>query len=80
MQQIQTMFKPLKMLSKLFASKELPEAQPYVFEYDRPIPNFNEYTENLIKHKFSYEPQRHSNPNDLTATPTKRGGRVKGRS
>jgi len=80
MQQIQTMFKPLKMLSKLFASEELPEAQPYVYEYDRPIPNFNEYTENLIKHKFSYEPQRCTNPNDLATQTSKRGGRVKGRN
>jgi hypothetical protein len=77
------------MLQKLFVkifrnvwnpNSMIQEAKPYVYEYDRPIPNFNEYTENLIKHKFSYEPQRHSNPNDLTATPTKRGGRVKGRS
>ena len=80
MQQIQTMFKPLKMLSKLFAPKELPEAQPYQFEYDRPIPDFNEYTENLIQHKFSYEPQRCRNTNDLATQTSKRGGRVKGRN
>jgi len=69
-----------KLMNNLFASTEIIEAVPYQFEYDRPIPDFNEYTENLIKHKFSYEPQRHSDINDLTATPTKRGGRVKGRN
>ena len=78
MQQIQTIFKPLKMLSRLFASEELPEAQPYVFEYDRPIPNFNEFTENLFKQR--HDTQRYTNPDDIATTSAKRSRRVKSRS
>lgn len=78
MQQIQTMFKPLKMLSKLFASEELPEAKPYEFEYDRPIPNFNEFTENLFKQR--HDTERYTNLDELATTSTKRGRRVKSRS
>lgn len=78
MQQIQTMFKPLKMLSKLFASEELPEAKPYEFEYDRPIPNFNEFTENLFKQR--YDTKRYTNPDELATPSAKRGRRVKSRN
>lgn len=78
MQQIQIMFKPLKMLSKLFASEDLPEATPYVFEYDRPIPNFNEFTENLFKQR--YDTKRYTNIDDVNATTTKRSRRVKSRN
>ncbi len=78
MQQIQTMFKPLKMLSKLFERKELPEATPYVFEYDRPVPGFNEFTQNLINHR--YDTKRHLSTNELAPQTSKRNGRVKSRN
>ena len=76
MQQIQTMFKPLKMLSKLFAKEEMPEATPYVFEYDKPVPNFNEFTQNLINHR--YDTKRHFSTDELAPQTSKRGRRVKG--
>ena len=78
MQQIQTIFKPLKMLSNLFKSKELPEATPYVFEYDRPVPGFTEFTQNLIQQK--YDTQRHSNTDELTSKTAKRSRSTKGRN
>lgn len=78
MQQIQIMFKPLKMLSRLFAKEEMPEAKPYVFEYDRPVPNFNEFTQNLINHR--YDTKRCISTNELTPQTPKRGRGVKGRN
>lgn len=78
MHQIQIMFKPLKMLSRLFASEELPEATPYVFEYDKPVPNFHEFTQNLINHK--YDTKRNPNTHELAPQTSKRSRRVKGRN
>jgi len=78
MQQIQTMFKPLKMLSNLFKSQELPEATPYVFEYDRPVPGFTEFTQNLIQQK--YDTQRHSSTDELASKTAKRSRRTKSRN
>ena len=78
MQQIQTMFKPLRILSKLFEREELPEATPYVFEYDRPVPGFNEFTQNLIKHR--YDTKRCISSHELASQTSKRSRRVKSRS
>jgi len=78
MQQIQIMYKPLKMLSNLFKSKELPEATPYVFEYDRPVPGFTEFTQNLIQQK--YDTKRNPNTNELAPQTSKRSRGVKSRN
>jgi hypothetical protein len=78
MQQIQTMFKPLKMLSNWFKNPELPEAKPYVFEYDRPVPGFNEFTQNLIQQR--YDTKRHSSLNEFNSTATKGSRRTKSRN
>lgn len=78
MQQIQTMFKPLKMLSNLFKSQELPEAKPYVFEYDRPVPGFTEFTQNLIQQR--YDTKRHSTTNELAPEIAKGSRRIKSRN
>jgi len=64
------------MLSKLFAKEEMPEATPYVFEYDRPVPNFNEFTQNLINHR--YDTKRHSTTDEFAPQTSKRGRAVKG--
>ena len=77
MQQIQIMFKPLKILSKLFKSEEMPEAQPYVFEYDRAVPGFNEFTQNLIQQR--YDTKRHPSLNEFDSKATKRSRRIKSR-
>ena len=78
MQQIQIMFKPLKMLSNLFKSQELPEATPYVFEYDRPVPGFTEFTQNLIQQR--YDTKRHSNTNESASQTTKGSRQAKSRN
>ena len=67
-----------KLMKDLFASKEIVEAVPYQFEYDRPIPNFNEFTENLFKQR--YDTQRYTNPDELASPSAKRGRRVKSRN
>jgi hypothetical protein len=78
MQQIQIMFKPLKMLSNLFKSQEIPEATPYVFEYDRPVPGFTEFTQNLIQQR--YDTKRYSTTNELAPEITKGSRRIKSRN
>lgn len=78
MQQIQIMFKPLKKLSNLFKTPEMPEATPYVFEYDRPVPGFNEFTQNLIQQR--YDTKRHSSLNESVTQIAKRGRRAKSRN
>jgi hypothetical protein len=78
MQQIQIMFKRLKILNNLFNKEEMPEATPYVFEYDRAVPGFNEFTQNLIKHR--YDTKRCISTNELAPQTSKRGRGVKGRN
>ncbi len=78
MQQIQIMFKPLKMLSNLFKSQELPEATPYVFEYDRAVPGFNEFTQNLIQQR--YDTKRYSTTDEPAPQTAKGSRRTKSRN
>lgn len=75
------------MLQKLFVkifrgvwnpNNTIQEATPYVYEYDRPVPNFNEFTENLFKQR--YDTKRYTNPDELASPSAKRGRRVKSRN
>lgn len=75
------------MLQKLFVkvfrnawkqSNTIQEATPYVFEYDRAVPGFEEFTQNLIKHR--YDTKRCISTNELTPQTPKRGRGVKGRN
>jgi len=75
------------MLQKLFVrmfkdawkpSNTIQEARPYVFEYDRAVPGFNEFTQNLINHR--YDTKRHLSTNELAPQTSKRSGRVKSRN
>lgn len=75
------------MLQKLFVrifknawkpNNTIQEAKPYVFEYDRPVPNFNEFTQNLFNHR--YDTQRYTNTNELAPQTSKGSRRVKGRN
>ena len=74
------------MLQKLFVkifntqSREnnIEEAKPYVFEYDRPVPGFDEFTKNLIQQR--YDTKRYSNTNESAPQTTKGSRRAKSRS
>ena len=71
------------MLQKLFVkifntqSREnnIEEAKPYVFEYDRFVPGFDEFTKNLIQQR--YDTKRYPSLNEFDSTATKRSRRAK---
>ena len=71
------------MLQNLFAKifntqlreNNIEEAKPYVFEYDRAVPGFNEFTQNLIQQR--YDTKRYPSLNEFDSTATKRSRRAK---
>lgn len=74
------------MLQNLFAKifniqlreNNIEEAKPYVFEYDRAVPGFNEFTQNLIQQR--YDTKRYSTTNESAPQITKGSRRTKGRN
>lgn len=74
------------MLQNLFAkifniqSREnnIEEAKPYIFEYDRPVPGFDEFTKNLIQQR--YDTKRHPSLNEFDSKATKGSRRTKSRN
>ena len=53
------------------------EAVPYQFEYDKPVPGFDEFTKNLIQHR--YDTKRYPNLDEFTSSIADRSRRTEGR-
>lgn len=74
------------MLQNLFAKifntqlreNNIEEAKPYVFEYDRPVPGFNEFTQNLLQQR--YDTKRYSTTDEPAPKTTKGSRRTKSRN
>lgn len=74
------------MLQNLFAKifntqlreNNIEEAKPYVFEYDRAVPGFNEFTQNLLQQR--YDTKRYSTTDEPAPQTAKGSRRVKSRN
>lgn len=74
------------MLQNLFAKifntqlreNNIEEAKPYVFEYDRAVPGFNEFTQNLLQQR--YDTKRYSTTDEPAPQTAKGSRRTKSRN
>lgn len=74
------------MLQNLFAKifntqlreNNIEEAKPYIFEYDRPVPGFNEFTQNLLQQR--YDTKRYSTTDEPAPQTAKGSRRTKSRN
>lgn len=70
------------LFAKIFNTKSnrnnIEEATPYIFEYDRAVPGFNEFTQNLIQQR--YDTKRYSTTNESAPEIAKGSRRAKSRN